>query len=232
MVTEEGRAELERGRKLFYGIDEVQDEDEAVKHLLRAAWQGETDAMCLLGFIYLHGESGRDTHAAADWYLRAAEGGSVGAKYALLIDEYSLRDDERVKKYVGEHSIPDEAVRPLAENGDPMGQTLLGRMYASGLGVRRRDLRSAKLWYKRAAAQGDPEAIYRLAMLFRHHPLMLNEKDAAVNVWEMLKIAADRGISPAVRDFRDLAALGRSFVEALGSLTPEEIADLLKDDGE
>ncbi len=53
-------------------------------------------------------------------------------------------------------SVP--KVRASAENGNPDAQYALGYMYFYGVGTNR-DVRAAKLWIRRAAAQGQPLAI-------------------------------------------------------------------------
>jgi TPR repeat protein len=47
--------------------------------------------------------------------------------------------------------------RPLAEQGNPKAQSLLGVMYRKGEGVARNSVR-AFLWFSRAAAHGDARA--------------------------------------------------------------------------
>ena len=50
-----------------------------------------------------------------------------------------------------------------AQQNDPKAMTLLGELYAQGLGVGRNDSKAAQ-WYKLAAAQGDRDAMFALAM--------------------------------------------------------------------
>jgi TPR repeat protein len=52
---------------------------------------------------------------------------------------------------------------PLAEQGDPRAQYLLGYMHEKGQGVDR-NLEAAARWYRRAAEAGHPESQYRLAV--------------------------------------------------------------------
>jgi TPR repeat protein len=47
--------------------------------------------------------------------------------------------------------------RPLAEQGNPKAQSLLGVMYRKGEGVARNSVR-AFIWFRRAAARGDARA--------------------------------------------------------------------------
>jgi TPR repeat protein len=50
-----------------------------------------------------------------------------------------------------------------AQQNDPRAMTLLGELYAQGLGVGRDDSKAAQ-WYKLAAGQGDRDAMFALAM--------------------------------------------------------------------
>ena len=55
--------------------------------------------------------------------------------------------------------------RPLAEAGNAEAQRGLGILYDNGLAVAR-DKNQAVDWYRKAAAQGDAQAEYRLGMKF------------------------------------------------------------------
>ena len=56
-----------------------------------------------------------------------------------------------------------EATRRVEEKSDPKAMTLLGELYADGLGVANDD-RKAVDWYKLASARGDREAMFALAI--------------------------------------------------------------------
>ena len=56
-----------------------------------------------------------------------------------------------------------EATRRVEEKSDPKAMTLLGELYADGLGVANDDKKAAD-WYKLAVARGDREAMFALAM--------------------------------------------------------------------
>ena len=55
------------------------------------------------------------------------------------------------------------ATNRVEQNDDPKAMTLLGELYANGLGVPQNDTKAAD-WYKLAAARGDREAMFALAM--------------------------------------------------------------------
>ena len=54
----------------------------------------------------------------------------------------------------------DLATRRAQEKGDPKAMTMLGELYANGLGVKRDYVKAAD-WYKRAADAGDPKPCSR-----------------------------------------------------------------------
>jgi TPR repeat protein len=56
-----------------------------------------------------------------------------------------------------------EATKRAAENNDPKAMTLLGELYADGLGVPNDDNKAVD-WYKLAIERGDREAMFSLAM--------------------------------------------------------------------
>jgi TPR repeat protein len=56
-----------------------------------------------------------------------------------------------------------EATRRVEEKNDPKAMTLLGEIYAEGLGVANDDKKAAE-WYKLAAARGNREAMFALSM--------------------------------------------------------------------
>ena len=61
------------------------------------------------------------------------------------------------------HRLHAKPTRRVDEKNDPKAMTLLGELYADGLGVPNDDKKAAE-WYKLAAARGDREAVFALAM--------------------------------------------------------------------
>src|SRR5580704_8106879 len=55
------------------------------------------------------------------------------------------------------------ATKNVDDKADPKAMTLLGELYANGLGVAQDDQKAAE-WYKLAADRGDREAMFALAM--------------------------------------------------------------------
>ncbi|RLQ88692.1 tetratricopeptide repeat protein [Notoacmeibacter ruber] len=82
---------------------------------------------------------------------------------------------------------------PLAENGNPAAQTLLGEIYAAGLGVPK-DPKKAANWYARAAESGVPAAQFQYALMLLDGRYV--EKDEAF-ADRLLKQAAEGGNADA-----------------------------------
>jgi TPR repeat protein len=103
-----------------------------------------------------------------------------------------------------------EATKRVDEKGDPKAMTLLGELYADGLGVPNDD-KKADEWYRLAAARGDREAIFALAM-FR-----LTGRAGQQNRAEGAKLLADAAKLGHVVAAYDLALL---YLE--GQMLPQD----------
>lgn len=103
---------------------------------------------CLPGFPKVRGPSARE------WFEKAAAQGNVQAD-AELGELYRIMQayPEAISRY-----------QKAADGGVAKGQAGLGLMYEQGLGVGQ-DLVQAGSWYRRAAAQGLPEAQQALARI-------------------------------------------------------------------
>ena len=95
---------------------------------------------------------------------------------------------------------------PLAERGDPVAQTYLGKMYQIGEGVKE-DSQEAIKWLRKAAGQGYAEAQYKLGLLYLNGEGMKRHAAEAVK-W--LRKAAEQGHAMARCD------LGDMYLEGLG----------------
>jgi len=78
---------------------------------------------------------------------------------------------------------------PRAQNGDAHAQTLIGEIYAKGLGVPL-NMQSAANWYQMASEKGDPLATFELAMLYQDGSGVPKDRKRAA---ELFKTAADAG---------------------------------------
>ncbi len=94
-----------------------------------------------------------------------------------------------------------------AQKNDPAAMTLLGELYANGYGVGRDDSKAAQ-WYKLAAAGGDRNALFALAMFdFEGRAGPRNEADGA----HLLEAAAKLGHAAAAYDLGLLYLQGKQF---------------------
>ena len=94
-----------------------------------------------------------------------------------------------------------------AQQNDPPAMTLLGELYAQGLGVGRDDSKAAQ-WYKQAAALGDRDAMFALAMFnFEGRAGPRNPEEAA----RLLAAAAKLGHPAAAYDLGLLYLQGQQF---------------------
>jgi TPR repeat protein len=105
-----------------------------------------------------------------------------------------------------------EATRRVEEKNDPKAMTLLGELYADGLGVPNDDNKAAD-WYKLAVARGDREAMFALAMfrmVGRAGPR--DRKEAA----QLMAAAAKLGHVVAAYDLALLYLEGQLFPQDFG----------------
>lgn len=66
---------------------------------------------------------------------------------------------------IGKYKETLRLIKPLADNGNPRAQVMLGRCYENGLGVEQ-DMAVAAQWFQLAAEQNDPEAQLLLAYCY------------------------------------------------------------------
>jgi uncharacterized protein len=90
---------------------------------------------------------------------------------------------------------------------DPKAMTLLGELYARGLGVRRDDAKAAE-WYKLAADRGDRDAVFALAMFALQGRAGPSDREAAA---KLLAAAAKLGHTVAAYDLALLYIEGHLF---------------------
>lgn len=75
--------------------------------------------------------------------------------------------DDAIEAYAAEdYELAREILQPLAEQGEPWAQVLLGVLYDEGLGVLQ-DYSGARRWYDLAADQGLAHAQYLIGGMYR-----------------------------------------------------------------
>lgn len=172
-VARTGNAEAQRalGEALLRRPD-GQRAGEALDWAERAAAQGDTRAMLLLGKTWLFGLSGlrTDPARARAWFERADPNRNPQAAYYLGLIENG--------GYGGatDHVKAVAFFRFAAQQGIPEAMYLLGNAYAGGEGVDAHP-REAMRWYMRAAALDHPQAIQELAFAFTRGDTLLPQSD-------------------------------------------------------
>jgi WD40 repeat protein/TPR repeat protein len=146
------------GWSLDHGEGHEQDEKAAFVYFLQAANQGDTVAQANVGLMLLHGRGVRQSLSQGrEWCRRAAD---LGHEEAMgdLADIYLFG--------LGVASSELDALGWYGRGGksDAWSQLQMGWMLERGLGVKR-SLVEAVGWYRKAAAQGNLQAIRKLESL-------------------------------------------------------------------
>ncbi|MBQ7569036.1 sel1 repeat family protein [bacterium] len=173
------------------GVDK--DFIKARKHFRDACGCGVPRAEYLMGVCYAEGIGiGKNLSSAADWYYIAAHYGSAEAKAALE----KINRDEHIYSLWQEASLPKD-VLARAERGEAEAQLQIGDFYARRscylLGNEKEYSSLARDYYKRAAEQGNMQAMCRLMPFFsdsdfnpvkelrdRYLPLLLKSDSADI----------------------------------------------------
>lgn len=171
---------------------------DAMRWYERAAEAGSANAQFLLGRMHEEGAAGRarDLEKAAELYRKAAEQGHALAQFSLAL----LYQEGR-----GVPKDPAQAAKWLeaaAQQGLREAQYNLGWLYDRGIGVVP-DRETAERWYRAAAQQGVTRAMVNLALvLVASGP---EDRDAQIEAWSWLALAAARGEAGVKRIADDIA---------------------------
>ena len=95
--------------------------------------------------------------------LGSGMGGTVLAAPAKSAEQ--TLDEAWTAYNIGQYNKVVQMVQPLASDGNPRAQVLLGRCYENGLGVAQ-DMETAAKWFRIAAEQNYPEAQVQLGYLY------------------------------------------------------------------
>ena len=108
----------------------------------------------------------------------------------IPMDRLAIEDETiLVGEVLGDLGIAD--LTQLAMNGDPLAQSFLGYMYHLGVGVPK-DLKQARDWLEKSAAQGHPAGQTELAWYLQE-----KEPDKASRALELYLLAAAQGYAKA-----------------------------------
>ena len=133
------------GYMYLVGEGVAKDADSARRHLEIAAESGDPKSMCNLGVLF----SESDPERAKEWFVRAADAGSITAMRNL-----AATDAESAMDWLNR----------AADLGDPDSICVLASKYRNGDGVPVDKAHAAEL-YRRAADAGDMEAQYDFAFM-------------------------------------------------------------------
>ena len=128
---------------------------------------------------------------AATLVLGSGIGGAALAAPAKSADQ--ILDDAWTAYNIGQYTKAVQLVQPLASEGNPRAQVMLGRCYENGVGVTQ-DLDTAAKWFRIAAEQNYAEAQVQLAYLYELGAGV--PKDAAA-VADLMTRAANAGNAEA-----------------------------------
>lgn len=106
----------------------------------------------------------------------------------------------------GDMASIDSVIRPAAEAGNPRAQNILAGAYQNGWSVAP-DPQAALEWYRRAADQGYPVALFNLGLLHTYGRLGLTPDPVAGRGWFGRAVAQD--YPPAMAEYAQLLIEGR-----------------------
>lgn len=164
---------LEQGRLLLQT-----DPEGAFKVFLRAAENGDADAMAAVGFCYGEGSGvERDDEKARVWFQKSHQAGSEAGTLNLVTFLIKGRGgDADVREAI---NILEDAITA----GNRQARLVLGELYYSGMHANGQpDFQKAYNVYLAAAEDGDPVAQNVIGVLFKDNLLPVTDQDAA-RVW-------------------------------------------------
>ncbi len=148
----------------------ARDTETGVRYLGLAGENGAPDAYEILGDMYRSGDGvERNPSRAVEYYELAAKGGSKGGavKYAEMKRK---REDFFDRGAALEDTAPEEAFRAFAISaamGYHPAEHRLAICYELGVGTAP-DRYAAYYWYKSAAANGEPDAVFDLGRCYAY----------------------------------------------------------------
>jgi len=168
-------AETELGRHYLNGVGTEENIGEAIKWLLRAAQQNDSEAFCLLGLAYTRGGSTHDFAESIKWHRMGADRGVTRSMTELGLaynagQGVEADDLESMRWY-----------RMAAEQGDAHAQTIVGDAYKFG-GLLDQNYAEAVRWFRMAAEQGDADAQMELGEMYSKG-LGVEQNDAEAKRW-------------------------------------------------
>ncbi len=176
------------------------DPVEAAKWFLKAAQQGQEDAMIELGKLGLHNQGGLGPADALNWLSRAAKLGRTDAMRALA-DMYILGKGTPPNPQAGRNWL-----RTAANNGDVLAMRALGDLELQT------NSNAALGWYEKAAEMGDQDSAYIAGIMYVEN---IDIKPDPVKSAQYLGRAAQAGHPAAQADYGLLVFQGYGVKKSL-----------------
>jgi len=149
-------------QRFYYGHGTPQNFQKAFSLYLKAAEQGDVDAMFIVGGMYMKGQgTGVNTAEAFRWLYNAAINGRSSKESERILAEFFVTGKNVPQNY-------EEALHwyELAANGgDFEAQSELGYLYFTGK-VGEKDYKKAAHWFELAARNDYPLAQYNMGILW------------------------------------------------------------------
>ena len=154
---------LPLAKALEHGLGTKRDYPEAMRYYQVAAAQGDLTATLALGRFYMYGLGCEKSESLAkDWLMKAVEHKNPDAAGYLAslfyYGSFSVKDLREAHKYA----------HFAAENGNALGQFIMGNFYTFGRGGVTPDKATAFRWYLKAAEQNHPDAQYNVGYMYEN----------------------------------------------------------------
>lgn len=149
-------------RKYYYGLGVPKNMHKAFRLYLKAAEQGDVDAMFIVGGLYMQGRgTAIDKENGFKWLYSAAINGRSSKESQRLLGQFFMSGNNVPQNY-------EEALRwygLAAKGGDAEAQSELAFLYFSGRFVEK-NYKKARHWFNIAARNGYPTAQYNMGILW------------------------------------------------------------------
>jgi TPR repeat protein len=192
---------FEKGMNALIGVGVSQNDLDAIDYFRRSADLGYPPAQVVLGYFYDTGfRLSQNSGEAADWYKKAAKLDDRLAEWLLGRLYYTGNGIPR------DLSAAETWLQKAANQNDPFGEYLLGMVK-----LERNDYPAAASLFRKAAAQGLPQAQQQLGELHKQGRGVNADKFEAY-IWLLLSFEA--GNQAVANELQELeAALGSNQVE-------------------
>lgn len=156
------------------------------------AKQGNPDAQYHLGMMYNNAEGvAQDSTKAFEWFQKAADSGNPLAAFKLgcyFGGQFPGVVSIDQTKYF-EYSLV------AANAGYSLAQSEVGNLY-----VQQGNADEALKWWKLAAKQGHPQALYNLSVVYNEGEIIPKDKVLTYSYFKLAKLTSEKEITPAANE--------------------------------